>query len=1163
MIFEVVTVEIGHCAVQEGGKSLFALDGDGVKTSQQLRDEVRGKTGEQMEEPLTLIQAKKTVNTRRKDVVGSRKSVDAVDGDATPTRKKKVVVIKRVVKKKDSSSSIDEASAAGDDKVTEVNGVERGHSLGERKKKRSDDGPSLFNQLIDDTEDDFSKMCQETALGKDANGLDGTDPMAFLVGQSEDTKSKLSGFIPDLSPPPLPKCAPPPLPDPKLTVNGDCPPPLPNSPLSTPIYMNGEGDVSSLVSQLRAELSQAQAEKMVVIRERDKLQEELDGFLDSTKMLNQAKEALHEMRSEREDSMKSEKALKVKLKDKKQETELLQRESKSLKKKLEDSEKKAKDLGADKDTLMFFRTSLQKKMAELREENEHLAAQLKKTENELANSLKDQQLQQQELEKTRDEVGNMVTTFEEKMQLVQVENDSLIDDIRATRATAKRHRKNCQNLELEKKQWESEKSKLESQVTALKKTATDAGQSSQLEIIALQQQVAEASALLKQQKDENTKQIEKLQSQVAELESDTATLKSEKSTAAKQAAQQKKTLSGKVSNLEKMVQEMEDKLQSVEKQNHELEEQLKSAQQETKVLKGNTLQLNKAKKDIEKLEKENETLQQKLETMSRQNAKPAISEWQKEKEKMTKEMEKYQERVKLLETDKKDMMEYMVELEDKVDKLEKSNVKTSDLKKEANEMRENWKGEQNRVTTLKTEINELKTEIKELKKAKDDLQRETKHNSNLHSEEVQAFHSTLKGLQQELEQARNEKETIRKTLESNYETKLANERRKSVSIENQMTALQSQHSALERELSEVKAESNQLRSRLSLQSKRQSESLSSNDDSILSISTVEEIDASLEAGENDNVKITVSSTPDMKSPKSGPPPVSKKPIVRQINSGIRETSSAPSSPLLSRIRLSSQKSDTTDTHKDINELKPNPDTQSPPTPQKTVITHTASLSNGKTSSHVVDSLKPPVISRVTRSYTPPSSPSSRFHWEQVKTVVVSAPTSKPSPTPSQNIDQITALPGSKVAAVTKKFGEAVGGMGAPRNKLMRSKSFTPGTRGQSREQSKKEMLLRWCQVKTQGHDNVNITNFARSWNNGMAFCALIHHYFPDKIPYDELKPENKAENFHLAFKVAEEEADIPQLLEVEDMVAMETPDWMSVMTYVSVIYSHLASRDRK
>lgn len=42
-------------------------------------------------------------------------------------------------------------------------------------------------------------------------------------------------------------------------------------------------------------------------------------------------------------------------------------------------------------------------------------------------------------------------------------------------------------------------------------------------------------------------------------------------------------------------------------------------------------------------------------------------------------------------------------------------------------------------------------------------------------------------------------------------------------------------------------------------------------------------------------------------------------------------------------------------------------------------------------------------------------------------------------------------------------------------------------------------LLEWCQEVTQGHKGVRITNFSTSWRNGLAFCAILHHFYPEKM----------------------------------------------------------------
>lgn len=99
----------------------------------------------------------------------------------------------------------------------------------------------------------------------------------------------------------------------------------------------------------------------------------------------------------------------------------------------------------------------------------------------------------------------------------------------------------------------------------------------------------------------------------------------------------------------------------------------------------------------------------------------------------------------------------------------------------------------------------------------------------------------------------------------------------------------------------------------------------------------------------------------------------------------------------------------------------------------------------------------------------------------------------------------------------------------------------------------KDALLHWCFMKTKSYvsfsheydwthslesrlgltmmrrtletnskqDNVNVQNFSSSWADGLAFCALLHHFFPDDIDYAKLSSKTKRNNFSLAFKVAE------------------------------------------
>jgi len=105
--------------------------------------------------------------------------------------------------------------------------------------------------------------------------------------------------------------------------------------------------------------------------------------------------------------------------------------------------------------------------------------------------------------------------------------------------------------------------------------------------------------------------------------------------------------------------------------------------------------------------------------------------------------------------------------------------------------------------------------------------------------------------------------------------------------------------------------------------------------------------------------------------------------------------------------------------------------------------------------------------------------------------------------------------------------------------------------------SAKEVILSWVQDKLNNnpnYPNLNVTNFSSNWNDGMAFCALIHYYYPEAFNYEELDPQNKRYNFDLAFRAAEHFADICPLLDTEDMILFEKPDWKCVFTYVQTFF---------
>ncbi|XP_068937673.1 smoothelin isoform X3 [Petaurus breviceps papuanus] len=144
-------------------------------------------------------------------------------------------------------------------------------------------------------------------------------------------------------------------------------------------------------------------------------------------------------------------------------------------------------------------------------------------------------------------------------------------------------------------------------------------------------------------------------------------------------------------------------------------------------------------------------------------------------------------------------------------------------------------------------------------------------------------------------------------------------------------------------------------------------------------------------------------------------------------------------------------------------------------------------------------------------------------------------------------------------AMIEKLEKEGGGGGSspagPRGAIQRSSSF-----GVPNANSIKQMLLDWCRAKTRGYEHVDIQNFSSSWSDGMAFCALVHNFFPEAFDYGQLSPQNRRHNFEVAFSSAETHADCPQLLDTEDMVRMREPDWKCVYTYIQEFYRCLVQK---
>ncbi|KAM7051434.1 smoothelin isoform 2-T2 [Molossus nigricans] len=156
---------------------------------------------------------------------------------------------------------------------------------------------------------------------------------------------------------------------------------------------------------------------------------------------------------------------------------------------------------------------------------------------------------------------------------------------------------------------------------------------------------------------------------------------------------------------------------------------------------------------------------------------------------------------------------------------------------------------------------------------------------------------------------------------------------------------------------------------------------------------------------------------------------------------------------------------------------------------------------------------------------------------------------------AQSLPKTSASQARKAMIEKLEKEGATGSPSGPRAAVQRSTSF-----GVPNANSIKQMLLDWCRAKTRGYEHVDIQNFSSSWSDGMAFCALVHNFFPEAFDYGQLSPQNRRQNFEVAFSSAETHADCPQLLDTEDMVRLREPDWKCVYTYIQEFYRCLVQK---
>ncbi|XP_003388797.1 PREDICTED: filamin-A-like [Amphimedon queenslandica] len=106
-------------------------------------------------------------------------------------------------------------------------------------------------------------------------------------------------------------------------------------------------------------------------------------------------------------------------------------------------------------------------------------------------------------------------------------------------------------------------------------------------------------------------------------------------------------------------------------------------------------------------------------------------------------------------------------------------------------------------------------------------------------------------------------------------------------------------------------------------------------------------------------------------------------------------------------------------------------------------------------------------------------------------------------------------------------------------------------RSSGRGLSTKQAMKEWLHTQIPDY---NIQNFTTDWNDGRAVCGLVDRLKPGLCPnHASLSPKNGLENCQLGMTLAEDNFEIPKILDPEDLNNPDVDD-LSVMTYVSYFF---------
>ncbi|XP_052742866.1 EH domain-binding protein 1 isoform X2 [Bicyclus anynana] len=115
-------------------------------------------------------------------------------------------------------------------------------------------------------------------------------------------------------------------------------------------------------------------------------------------------------------------------------------------------------------------------------------------------------------------------------------------------------------------------------------------------------------------------------------------------------------------------------------------------------------------------------------------------------------------------------------------------------------------------------------------------------------------------------------------------------------------------------------------------------------------------------------------------------------------------------------------------------------------------------------------------------------------------------------------------------------------------------------KGLDKDKTPVQDLLEWCSSVTREYSYCRVTNLSTSFRNGLAFCAIIHHYRPDLIDFSGLQAEEAEVNVRTALE-ASARLGIAQVLTAADVCKPPVPDKLAIMTYLFQLRAYFTGNE--